>query len=122
MSGWPSVFGPTLGDLWAPPTHNVSTERVPRMTKTRSERATKTSPIEKAVMFCIWAHGLRRFPCAADIATRFEVSRATAYRLRELLARGYGIEPPTDTSEDDSVPHVRRRRRAPSQRLREKSA
>jgi len=44
--------------------------------------------------FSKWAHEQSRFPSIDAVCTRFNVSRATAYRWTNTLAATYGIDPP----------------------------
>lgn len=43
--------------------------------------------------FMKWAHEQDKFPTANEVISRFQVSRATAYRLTYALAETYGIDP-----------------------------
>lgn len=43
--------------------------------------------------FMKWAHEQDKFPTADQVIARFNVSRATAYRLTSALAETYGIDP-----------------------------
>ncbi|MDP4309486.1 hypothetical protein Q7W57_13845 [Stenotrophomonas geniculata] len=43
--------------------------------------------------FIKWAHEQDKFPTANEVISRFQVSRATAYRLTCALAETYGIDP-----------------------------
>ncbi|MFK3647932.1 hypothetical protein ACI2IY_05770 [Lysobacter enzymogenes] len=60
----------------------------------RPAKGNDMGTVELAIRFCAWSHELRRFPTPQQICTRFQVSRATAYRWRRFLADAYGIDPP----------------------------
>lgn len=47
--------------------------------------------LERAVRFAFWADSLRRLPTAEQVMTRFEVSRATAYRLIRVYQDAKGV-------------------------------
>jgi hypothetical protein len=49
-------------------------------------------PIEQAMRFVLWAEQLRTPPRVEDVMTRFEVCRATAYRLIGDYAEAKGLD------------------------------
>lgn len=49
--------------------------------------------MRSVMRFLKWAHEQDKFPTANEVVSKFQVSRATAYRLRCALAETYGIDP-----------------------------
>ena len=95
-----------FASLGAPCAARARRERAPKTTahRPRPQGRDDTNHLEQVLRFAWWAHQLARFPSVAQVMTRFDVSRATAYRWRNALAAAHGIETPPDEDETDEKP------------------
>ena len=83
-----------------------------------TERNHAETHTELLVRFAVWAQALGRVPLPEEIANRFHVSHATAYRWRIAYCDATGMERPAPRlfGETNWLPHQRPhpRRRQPT--------
>lgn len=65
-------------------------------------RSNSTPTITNAFRFLLWAESLHRQPTVLDIVTRWDCSRATAYRYRNAWLDALGLLP--EPSQPGTVP------------------